>query len=117
MAATTQVRLLVWSFVTLVHVLRGFQALRLAGAGQTACSLHLMRVLTHRVSLAPPPRRPSFLRSSATAPACYIAWNLQDLAFMHRPHRLVVRTSRCGRDNPGLTPGVVKQVRRRDTRH
>ena len=24
-----------------------------------------------------------------------------------RPHRLVVRTSRCGRDNPGLTPGVV----------
>ena len=24
-----------------------------------------------------------------------------------RPHRLVVRTSRCGRDNPGSTPGVV----------
>ena len=24
-----------------------------------------------------------------------------------RPHRLAVRTSRCGRDNPGLTPGVV----------
>ena len=23
------------------------------------------------------------------------------------PHRLVVRTSRCGRDNPGSTPGVV----------
>ena len=23
-----------------------------------------------------------------------------------RPHRLVVRTSRCGRDNPGSTPGV-----------
>jgi hypothetical protein len=23
------------------------------------------------------------------------------------PHRLVVRTSRCGRDNPGLTPGAV----------
>ena len=22
-----------------------------------------------------------------------------------RPHRLVVRTSRCGRDNPGSTPG------------
>ena len=22
------------------------------------------------------------------------------------PHRLVVRTSRCGRDNPGSTPGV-----------
>ena len=29
-----------------------------------------------------------------------------------RPHRLVVRTSRCGRDNPGSTPGVVMQVRR-----
>ena len=28
------------------------------------------------------------------------------------PHRLVVRTSRCGRDNPGSTPGVVMQVRR-----
>ena len=24
-----------------------------------------------------------------------------------RPHRLVVRTSRCGRDNPGSTPGAV----------
>ena len=24
-----------------------------------------------------------------------------------RLHRLVVRTSRCGRDNPGSTPGVV----------
>ena len=24
-----------------------------------------------------------------------------------RPHRLVVRTSRCGRDSPGSTPGVV----------
>ena len=24
----------------------------------------------------------------------------------HGPHRLVVRTSRCGRDNPGSTPGV-----------
>ena len=24
-----------------------------------------------------------------------------------RPHRLVVRTSRCGRDNPGSIPGVV----------
>ena len=29
-----------------------------------------------------------------------------------RPHRLVVRTSRCGRDNPGSIPGVVMQVRR-----
>ena len=28
------------------------------------------------------------------------------------PHRLVVRTLRCGRDNPGSTPGVVMQVRR-----
>ena len=25
---------------------------------------------------------------------------------IRRPHRLVVRTSRCGRDNPGSTPGV-----------
>ena len=25
---------------------------------------------------------------------------------LERPHRLVVRTSRCGRDNPGSTPGV-----------
>ena len=33
--------------------------------------------------------------------------------FSHeRPHRLVVRTSRRGRDNPGSTPGVVMQVRR-----
>ena len=33
-----------------------------------------------------------------------------------RPHRLVVRTSRCGRDNPGSTPGVVMQVHCRGTR-
>ena len=25
---------------------------------------------------------------------------------MHGPHRLVVRTSRRGRDNPGPTPGL-----------
>ena len=25
---------------------------------------------------------------------------------VHRPHRLVVRTSRCGRENPGSTPDV-----------
>ena len=29
----------------------------------------------------------------------------------HGPHRLVVRTSRCGRDNPGSTPGVVIKER------
>ena len=107
MAVTTQVRLLVWSFLTIVHVLRGFQALRLAGAGQTACSSHLMRIFTDRVSLAPRPRRPSCLRSSATAPACFFAGKVWDLACMHGPHRRVVRTLRCGRDNPGSTPGVV----------
>ena len=26
---------------------------------------------------------------------------------LHGPHRLVVRTSRCGRENPGSTPGAV----------
>ena len=26
-----------------------------------------------------------------------------------RPHRLVVRTSRCGRDNPRSTPGAVRE--------
>ena len=32
---------------------------------------------------------------------------LQDISIglAKRPHRLVVRTSRCGRDNPGSTPG------------
>ena len=39
---------------------------------------------------------------------------LVDRVIVHRttadrgPHRLVVRTSRRGRDNPGSTPGVVK---------
>ena len=28
------------------------------------------------------------------------------LMTLHCLHRLVVRTSRCGRDNPGSTPGV-----------
>ena len=31
----------------------------------------------------------------------------QHLLRGQRPHRLVVRTSRCGRDNPDSTPGVV----------
>ena len=31
----------------------------------------------------------------------------QYFRYVHRPHRLVVRTSRCGRDNPGSTPGEV----------
>ena len=34
-------------------------------------------------------------------------WGTTPMSFVTRsPHRLVVRTSRCGRDNPGSTPGV-----------
>ena len=42
----------------------------------------------------------------------HVAWLLHAAAkpssrlCAHGPHRLVVRTSRCGRDNPGSTPGV-----------
>ena len=45
------------------------------------------------------PRSKLWLRSRSFI--IYCAW-----AFQRRPHRLVVRTSRCGRDNPGSTPGV-----------
>ena len=31
---------------------------------------------------------------------------LENENVIQSPHRLVVRTSRCGRDNPGSTPGV-----------
>ena len=31
--------------------------------------------------------------------------SLASCGWEHSPHRLVVRTSRCGRDNPGSTPG------------
>ena len=33
--------------------------------------------------------------------------NNDDVGRKHGPHRLVVRTSRRGRDNPGSTPGAV----------
>ena len=39
--------------------------------------------------------------SESCLPKAYHARHLR-----HGPHRLVVRTSRCGRDNPGSTPGV-----------
>ena len=32
--------------------------------------------------------------------------SIQRFCDLESPHRLVVRTSRCGRDNPGSTPGV-----------
>ena len=32
--------------------------------------------------------------------------NIDERRNCRGPHRLVVRTSRCGRDNPGSTPGV-----------
>ena len=35
------------------------------------------------------------------------AYNFHCNMAEHGPHRLVARTSRCGRDNPGSTPGVV----------
>ena len=35
------------------------------------------------------------------------ALRARSVGAMHRPHHLVVRTSRCGRDNPGSTPGAV----------
>ena len=34
------------------------------------------------------------------------AGGARSLGIEQGPHRLVVRTSRCGRDNPGSTPGV-----------
>ena len=36
-----------------------------------------------------------------------MGWDGMGISVMEAcPHRLVVRTSRCGRDNPGSTPGV-----------
>ena len=33
------------------------------------------------------------------------------------PHRLVVRTSRCGRDNPGSTPGEDRHLLTQGKKH
>ena len=72
MAATTQVRLLVWTF-GIVHRVFSFVLSRYTPRlVQTEFGFH-----------------------------CCVR-----LLYSHRPHRLVVRTSRCGRDNPGSTPGV-----------
>ena len=75
-----------------------------SGLGQQRCiwaacssaSRHprsLSRLLQHH-----PPQTP------APTSRCEIA--LPGWAARNSPHRLVVRTSRCGRDNPGSTPGV-----------
>ena len=37
----------------------------------------------------------------------HTTFQFHDLEQKKDPHRLVVRTSRCGRDNPGSTPGAV----------
>ena len=36
----------------------------------------------------------------------FFSHDFDDVITSWGPHRLVVRTSRCGRDNPGSTPGV-----------
>ena len=52
------------------------------------------------------------LRFAVRAVYCYVGLWVVGLRvpaafwFSSCPHRLVVRTSRCGRDNPGSTPGV-----------
>ena len=45
-----------------------------------------------------------YLQEPARFAQCDLYTNAR--AIGKRPHRLVVRTSRCGRDNPGSTPGV-----------
>ena len=54
-------------------------------------------------AVAPKPRR-------INAYQCYAHvcrdWRATRHSGTSSPHRLVVRTSRCGRDNPGSTPGV-----------
>ena len=50
-----------------------------------------------------------FRREHLSPPGCSSKSGVSMLegAAHKAPHRLVVRTSRCGRDNPGSTPGAV----------
>ena len=117
MAATTQVRLLVWScryaaeirgkvdrvpadrrrclvVVTDAHSRLEAQT-RDAAARPGTDGIVIMPSGSGRSSTFRVPWTPD----SHHCVTCILARDL-------RPHRLVVRTSRCGRDNPGSNPGV-----------
>ena len=54
---------------------------------------------------------PTLLAFACSTSVCNIP-TVSLLMHANTPHRLVVRTSRCGRDNPGSTPGAVMQYAR-----
>ena len=129
MAATTQVQILVWTWLVGAHktYFRG------AGLGLWLGSLlHLLvcrhtgdlmsrvwrlhcawgtgncnRPLASAALLRPAARHARLLLpGAATAPGKLHICSATHAGERCCPHRLVVRTSRCGRDNPGSNPGV-----------
>ena len=122
MAATTQVRLLVWScrcakrwrYMTLTACqTTGFDVrCGHAYAFQTGAQTADAAARAHMASISCPSGSGDLRLAGVPghhSPLSDLAPYM--LARDLRPHRLVVRTSRCGRDNPGSTPGVVMQVR------
>ena len=107
MAATSQVQILVWtqglgSACRHAHVVCACMSDNyvfydlLAGSSDRS-ALYVSLVLDN-LQRRPPPGVLGFL-----VPLHFYWLNLT-----HGPHRLVVRTSRCGRNNPGSNPGADK---------
>ena len=135
MAATTQVQILVWTWLVEVHetYFRGaglglwlgsllhLSACRRAGGlmsrvGRLHCAWgtgNCNRPLASAALLRPAARHARhLLPCAATAPGKLHIFSATRAGECCCPHRLVVRTSRCGRDNPGSNPGVDIFARR-----
>ena len=129
MAATTQVQILVWTWLVGVHKtyfrdtgsghwlgsLLRVSVCRRAGVlmsrvGRLHCAWgtgNCNRPLASAALLRPAARHARLLLPcAATAPGKLHIFSATRAEERCCPHRLVVRTSRCGRDNPGSNTGV-----------
>ena len=111
MAATTQVQILVRTDGS-AKALRATRVGPRPGVGSGAAVRSCLRSRVARLAFvapphvhAPPPQRAGQHRAASTELG---SCSFCRTSFFLSPHRLVVRTSRCGRDNPGSNPGVDK---------
>ena len=113
MAATTQVQILVRTD-GLAKALRATRVGPRARVGSGAAVRSCVRSRVARLASvapphvhAPPPQRAGQHRAGSTELGSCIIFRV---SFSLSPHRLVVRTSPRGRDNPGSNPGADRRL-------
>ena len=113
MAATTQVQILVRTYGS-AKALRATRVGPRPGVGSGAAVRSCLRSRVARLAFVAPPHvhaPPLAAGGQHRAGSTELgSCGLHRASFSPSPHRLVVRTSRCGRDNLGSNPGADRRL-------